>query len=57
VEKVNEADQWKRGGDCEKCRRKKYCSKACTMHKKRVDAIVMEAVAKKMPFSYGYFMR
>lgn len=57
MEKANEADQWKQGGDCEKCRRRKYCNKSCTMHKKRVDAIVMNEIAKRMPFPYGLFMR
>lgn len=25
-------DQWKEQGDCEKCRRQKYCKKECKAH-------------------------
>lgn len=24
-------EQWKSGGDCNKCRKKNYCKKLCTM--------------------------
>lgn len=33
---IDEREQWKLGGDCNKCRRKEYCNKSCTANKKRV---------------------
>ena len=38
-------EQWKHGGDCNKCRRKKYCSKACSENKRRVSKQLNDKVA------------
>lgn len=34
---IPETDQWKLNGDCKQCRRKNYCSNACSAHKKSCD--------------------
>lgn len=31
----DESEQWKNGGDCNKCRRKKYCTKPCKLNRYR----------------------
>ena len=41
-----EADQWKQGGDCSICRRKKYCRKACTKHKQWMAAAIRQVFAQ-----------
>lgn len=33
------AEQWKEGGNCDKCRRKAYCTKTCTAEKRKAKAI------------------
>lgn len=30
-------EQWKVGGNCEKCRKKLYCSKPCKVHREKVS--------------------
>jgi len=40
MEKINEAEQWLLDGDCSKCRKANYCSKLCTRHIRRTDAIL-----------------
>lgn len=42
------ADSWKIDGNCENCRRKNYCSKPCTLHKRRTKAIISQAVNKAL---------
>ncbi len=32
---THETEQWQLNGNCDKCRRAKYCSKPCTANKKR----------------------
>ena len=34
---VNETEQWLLSGDCNKCRRKPYCSKPCTIAKRHAE--------------------
>ncbi len=41
------ADSWKTDGDCEVCRRKDYCSKSCTAHKKAVMDYIRKTIAEK----------
>lgn len=33
-------EQWHLNGDCEKCRKQKYCSKPCTANKVSVKGMV-----------------
>lgn len=40
------ADSWKIDGNCENCRRKNYCSKPCTLNKRRREMIMHNAVRK-----------
>lgn len=39
-------DQWLQGGDCDICRRRKYCTKPCKMSKMRSERIMQELIAK-----------
>lgn len=32
MENMENNEQWKSDGNCNKCRRKNYCSKSCTLH-------------------------
>lgn len=32
---IQQTDQWQLNGDCEKCRRGKYCTKPCSAKKRR----------------------
>ena len=45
-------EQWLSGGDCTKCRRFKYCSKLCTVAKRRrtaeVNAAILDVATKVM---------
>lgn len=34
------------GGDCSKCRRKKYCEKGCKENEKRQKRLIADAFAK-----------
>ena len=40
-------ERWLSDGNCTYCRRKKYCSKACTAQKRRKEAI-LRGRARKM---------
>lgn len=46
-EDINENEQWKLEGHCDKCRRLKYCSKECTVRRNRIDKEVRDFVAEK----------
>ena len=48
MEQIQENEQWKLSGNCEKCRRNNYCSKACTRHNRRIRAELYGLVADKM---------
>lgn len=37
-------DQWKSGGDCNKCRRQPYCKKQCRMNRKLVESMITQAI-------------
>lgn len=39
-------EQWKHGGNCDKCRREKYCSKPCSENKKRINKLINDKVAE-----------
>lgn len=43
------SEQWLEDGDCERCRRKKYCSKPCAANKRfetaRLTEMMCETVA------------
>ena len=43
---MNEIEQWKLDGNCEKCRRDPYCTKECKPRKKMVEAKMTEILAK-----------
>ena len=40
-------ERWLSDGNCTYCRRKKYCSKACTAQKRRKEAIIRAIVWNK----------
>ena len=39
-------EQWKSGGDCTKCRRRKYCKKTCAANRK-FDRRIISAIVRK----------
>lgn len=39
----NDNEQWLTNGICEKCRKRKYCSKPCTRNKRRASAVLRSA--------------
>lgn len=44
---IPETEQWKLNGDCDKCRRAKYCTKECSASKKATQKLIrgaMEAI-------------
>ena len=57
MEQIQENEQWKLNGNCEKCRRSNYCSKACTRHNRRIRAELYGVVADKMNKITGGAMR
>lgn len=40
------SDQWKMGGDCSICRKRKYCTKDCTQHKAWVRRAIAAAFGR-----------
>ena len=45
---MGEAEQWKSGGDCGKCRRKEYCGAKCRERRKREKLLEREAFLRAM---------
>ena len=43
---MENADQWKLGGDCRACRKKSYCRKPCSANKRFMNTIIHEAIRK-----------
>lgn len=52
-EEIKECDQWKLDGYCDKCRRREYCSKECTVRRKRMDKEMYEFVHNKLDEKTG----
>lgn len=48
MEQIQENEQWKLNGNCEKCRRSNYCLTPCTHHKRRIRAGFKGLVADTM---------
>ena len=44
----DKSDQWKSDGDCTKCRRNGYCSKACKARHKFLYGQMVEQLKKKL---------
>lgn len=42
-------NNWETTGDCNGCRRQKYCSKPCKKHKQYERQIISEAFSKTKP--------
>ena len=42
-----DSERWLSDGNCTYCRRKKYCSKACTAQKRRKEAIIRALIRNK----------
>lgn len=57
MEQIQENEQWKLNGNCEKCRRSNYCSTPCTRHKRRIRAEFKDLVADTMNKMTGGVMR
>ena len=43
---IKHDEQWLSNGNCEKCRRQKYCSKSCTARKARQNDMLKNAILK-----------
>lgn len=48
MEQIQENEQWKLNGNCEKCRRNNYCSTPCTHYNMRIRAEFKGLVADTM---------
>lgn len=42
------ADSWKIDGDCETCRKKPYCKKSCSKHKKMIKEYIWKRFQEKL---------
>lgn len=47
------SESWKTDGDCETCRRKPYCKKSCTLHRKFVADYMKKSLAKFVGEKYA----
>lgn len=52
AELVADNEQWKSDGNCELCRRQKYCSKDCKAAKGRAERILTEAFTGALKKNY-----
>lgn len=57
MEQIQENEQWKLNGNCEKCRRNNYCSTPCTHYNRRIRAEFKGLVADTMNKMTGGVMR
>lgn len=57
MEQIQENEQWKLNGNCEKCRRNNYCSKPCTHRNRRIRSEFKGLVADTMNKMTGGVMR
>ena len=57
MEQIQENEQWKLSGNCEKCRRNNYCSTPCTHRNRRIKAEFKGLVADTMNKMTGGAMR
>lgn len=39
---IPETEQWKLNGDCDKCRRKNYCTKKCRAKQTKIERVLEE---------------
>lgn len=46
------SDQWKTAGDCNFCRRRKYCRKSCSLHKQRINAMIANTLSMELAKQY-----
>lgn len=45
---IDKSEQWKLSGDCNLCRRQKYCSKPCTVNKRATFNLAQSLVRNKL---------
>lgn len=52
MENIEENEQWRLNGNCDICKRKKYCTKGCKINREKkeqlLDALVREAFFKRI---------
>lgn len=53
---IEHDEQWLFNGNCEECRRQKYCSKSCTARKSKENAMFREAVLKVLKLDKAFEM-
>ena len=44
---VKDNEQWLSDGDCRKCRKNSYCSKACTVRKRNGEKLLTNLIREK----------
>lgn len=44
---IPESDQWKLGGECNKCRRQQYCYTRCSANSKLTRQRILDAIKQK----------
>lgn len=49
---IPETDQWLLDGDCDKCRREKYCDKECTKAKRATAKVFQNLIDSAMQKRY-----
>lgn len=45
---IDASEQWKLSGDCDKCRKQKYCGKPCTARGKFIQRKALEYITEKI---------
>jgi len=43
------ADNYEINGNCAECRKKDYCSKVCSKHKKMINGLIQSKINEIMP--------
>lgn len=50
-DEINVSEQWLLDGDCEKCRRQRYCTKGCRKNRiateRMINAVITKAILKR----------
>lgn len=47
MNEINETEQWYLNGECNKCRRERYCTKECKAKKRRIENVIIGAIEEK----------
>lgn len=53
---IKHDEQWLSNGNCEECRKQNYCSKPCTVKKRRENDMLKNAVLKASKLDKAFEM-